>query len=200
MLTGVHFLLTYKCIFECDHCFLYSGPSAEGTFTIENVRQALRQMKNVVSINSAYFEGGEPFLYYPLLIESARLAKSMGFDVGIVSNAYWATTFEDALIWLAPLADIGVADLSISDDSFHHEGVDESPAKIALRAARKLGIPSDSICIEPTASSIGKMRSSAAPQAFALSGAEETAARWLLAAMSYSRDGQLINCLVIYPG
>ena len=148
MLTGVHFLLTYKCIFECDHCFLYSGPSAEGTFTIENVRQALRQMKNVVSINSAYFEGGEPFLYYPLLIESARLAKSMGFDVGIVSNAYWATTFEDALIWLAPLADIGVADLSISDDSFHHEGVDESPAKIALRAARKLGIPSDSICIE----------------------------------------------------
>jgi len=148
MLASVHFLLTYKCTYECDHCFLYSGPSAEGTFSIENARLALRQMKSMDSVNSVYFEGGEPFLYYPLLVESARLAKEMGFEIGIVTNAYWATTFEDALMWLAPLADIGLADLSISDDSFHHEGDGESPAKIALRAARKLGIPSDSICIE----------------------------------------------------
>jgi len=148
MLSGVHFLLTYKCIYECDHCFLYCGPQAEGTFAMEDIKITLRQMQEIGSVNSAYFEGGEPFLYYPLLLESARLARNMGFSVGIVTNAYWASTFEDALLWLKPLAEIGIDDLSLSDDSFHFNGVGESPAKIAFRAAKKLGIPSGRICIE----------------------------------------------------
>ena len=33
MLTGIHFLLTYSCTSECDHCFLYCSPNAKGTFT-----------------------------------------------------------------------------------------------------------------------------------------------------------------------
>ena len=28
MLTGIHFLLTYTSLFECDHCFLHCGPAA----------------------------------------------------------------------------------------------------------------------------------------------------------------------------
>ncbi len=148
MLTGIHFLLTYNCTYECDHCFLYSGPHAEGTFTIEKVKTVLRQMKEIKSINSAYFEGGEPFLYYPLLVESLRLAKEMGFDIGIVSNAYWAISKEDAGLWLEPLAKLGLSDLSISDDALHGDEGEDSPAKCALAAARELGIPSDSICID----------------------------------------------------
>ncbi len=27
MVNSVHFLLTYACNFECDHCFLFSGPA-----------------------------------------------------------------------------------------------------------------------------------------------------------------------------
>jgi len=38
MLTGLHFLLTYTCNFECDHCFVYSRPGAKGTFTIAQIR------------------------------------------------------------------------------------------------------------------------------------------------------------------
>lgn len=41
MLTGIHFLLTYACNFECDHCFVYGGPRAKGTFTVGQVRDAL---------------------------------------------------------------------------------------------------------------------------------------------------------------
>lgn len=29
MLTGIHFILTYTCNFECDHCFLYCSPHLE---------------------------------------------------------------------------------------------------------------------------------------------------------------------------
>ena len=55
---------------------------------------------------------------------------------------------EDALIWLKPLASLGISDLSLSDDLFHQKDLEMSPAKIALAAATKLGIPTDTICIE----------------------------------------------------
>ena len=58
-LTGIHFLLSYQCTYECDHCFLYCGPESEGTFTIEQLRQVFIEIAKVESINKVYFEGGE---------------------------------------------------------------------------------------------------------------------------------------------
>ena len=43
MLTGLHFLLTYMCNSECDHCFVYSSPRVRGTFTLEQLRQVLNE-------------------------------------------------------------------------------------------------------------------------------------------------------------
>ena len=147
MLTGIHFLLTYRCLFECDHCFLFCGPNAEGTFTLDQVRRTLDETVKIGTVRTVYFEGGESFLYYPLLIESVREARHRGFEVGIVTNGYFATTVEDAEIWLAPLCKLGLADLSVSDDAFHSQE-ENSPAKRALEAARGLGLPVDSICID----------------------------------------------------
>ena len=67
MLNGIHFLLTYTCLFECDHCFLYSGPGAKGTFTLDQINRVLDEAEKIGSVESIFFEGGEPFLYYPLL-------------------------------------------------------------------------------------------------------------------------------------
>jgi hypothetical protein len=147
MLTGVHILMTYKCNLECDHCFLYSGPNAQGTMTLPQIRRVLDESRKIGSIQWIYFEGGEPFLFYPVLLEGIRLARDMGFKVGIVTNAYGAISEDDAEIWFRPLAELGVAYLSISDDSFHY-GEGNSPAKRGLAAARKLGIPTDPICIQ----------------------------------------------------
>lgn len=151
MLTGIHFLLTYTCNFECDHCFLYCGPHAEGTFTLRQIEAALEQAAEMGTVDTVYFEGGEPFLYYPLMVEGIRLARERGFQAGIVTNSYWATTEQDAELWLRPLAGLELADLSVSDDVFHHGEGEDNPARRALRVARRLGIPADSICIgEPT--------------------------------------------------
>lgn len=147
MLTGIHFLLTYRCTFECDHCFVFGSPNAEGTFTLIQVRQVLEQARQIDSVNTVYFEGGEAMLYYPLLIESMRQARRLGLQVGIVTNAYFATSEQDAALWFAPLTELGIADLSISDDAFH-SGEQDSPGKRALRAAQKLGLPAASICID----------------------------------------------------
>jgi len=149
MLTGIHILLTYRCSYECDHCFVYSGPFAAGTFTITQVKELLRQASEIDSISTIYFEGGESFLFYPLMLESVRLAREGGFDVGIVTNSYWATSVADAHLWLKPLAKLEINDFSISNDDFHGDEEATKCAENAYKAARELGLPVGEIAIDP---------------------------------------------------
>ena len=149
MLSEIHFLLTYQCNFECDHCFLYCSPQSQGTFTIQQVDDVLEEAQKIGTIKTIYFEGGEPQLYYPLLLESVRRAKQKGFEVGIVTNAYGAISEEDASLWLEPLAEAGLSILSVSDDSFHYGDESENPAKIAREIGSKLKLNAFPICIDP---------------------------------------------------
>jgi len=138
-LTGLHLLLTYRCLFECDHCFVWGGPRQRGVMTLEQVRRILAQADDLEGLETIFFEGGEPFLHYAVLLAGARLAKERGYRVGIVSNAYWATDDATAALWLGPFS--GVLDtLHLSDDA-HHGGADSS-ARVhsARRAAEVLGV------------------------------------------------------------
>ena len=85
-LSGLHILLTYQCTYECEHCFVWGSPNQSGTLTLEQVEEILKQAKEA-GVESIYFEGGEPFLFYAILAKSVRLVSEMGFSVGIVSNA-----------------------------------------------------------------------------------------------------------------
>jgi MoaA/NifB/PqqE/SkfB family radical SAM enzyme len=117
--------------------------------TFQQVRNALKQAAELGTIREVYFEGGEPFLFYPLLVESVRLARELGMDVGIVTNGYFATTVEDAKEWLMPLQELGLSDLSCSDDVFHSGNETDTPPARTRKAAESLGINCGTICIEP---------------------------------------------------
>jgi hypothetical protein len=149
MLSQLHFLLSYQCIFECDHCFVYSGPGAPNrALTLDQLRGILNEARRLGTIDTVYFEGGEPFLLYPLLMACIRLARDEGFDVGIVTNAYFATSEANAELFLAPLVELGISDLSLSEDAFHNDLTAETPPAIARRVAERLGLPAGTICIE----------------------------------------------------
>jgi hypothetical protein len=139
-LRGLHLLLTYQCTLECDHCFVWSSPEARDTMSLGNVRDILRQAKRLGGIEWIYFEGGEPFLYYSLLLKSVRLAAKMGFRVGVVSNAYWATGPDEAMEALRPFRGL-LSDLSLSSDLYHGDVEDARFAERAAAAAKDLGIP-----------------------------------------------------------
>ncbi|MCL6474395.1 MAG: radical SAM protein [Firmicutes bacterium] len=149
MLTGIHFLLTYKCPYECEHCFVYSSPRAKGTFTLAQVEAVLQEARKVGTVQTVFFEGGEPFLYYPLLLEAVRIARQMGFHTGIVTNGYFATSVEDAMLWLKPLQEAGIGFISFSDDQFHSGSEEDTAAKRAMSAAQQLGISCGMISIDP---------------------------------------------------
>jgi hypothetical protein len=113
------------------------------------LRTLVRQVKQLGTVTVVYFEGGEPFLFYPLLLEGLRIVRAAGFDAGIVTNGYWATSVEDGLHWLRPICDLGIVDFSVSDDEFHHLDKNDRKAEFAREAAQRLGIPTATICIEP---------------------------------------------------
>jgi MoaA/NifB/PqqE/SkfB family radical SAM enzyme len=119
------------------------------------MKRVFKELIKMGTIEWIYFEGGEPFLFYPLMLEGIKIAREMGFKTGVVTNAYWATSEEDAELWLRPLCELEVSDISISDDSFHHEDEKDNPAKRALAAGKRLGMPVDSICIEKPTVEVG---------------------------------------------
>ncbi len=147
-LTGIHFLLSYRCTDECDHCFVWGSPSAKGTMTLAQIRNVLQQAVDLGTVEMVYFEGGEPFLFYPIMLQGLREAAALGFRRGIVTNCYWATSVEDAVQWLLPIAELGVHDLSLSSDLFHGEAMMTQAARNGVEAAERLGLPEGVITVE----------------------------------------------------
>ncbi|HSR29579.1 MAG TPA: radical SAM protein [Anaerolineae bacterium] len=147
-LMGIHFLLSYRCTDECDHCFVWSSPQARGTMTLAQIQDVLQQAKDLGTVEMVYFEGGEPFLFYPIMVQGMREAAALGFNTGIVTNSYWATSVEDAVEWLRPIADAGIADLSLSSDLFHGEEMMTQAARNSADAASHLGLPESILSVE----------------------------------------------------
>ena len=137
-LSGLHLLLTYECNFECDHCFVWGGPDQAGTMSAATVERILQEADRLGTIEWIYFEGGEPFLHYELLCSGVERARQKGFRVGIVTNAFWASSEEEATSRLRPLAGL-VDDLSISEDLYHGSDEDPPTTRLARRAAGELG-------------------------------------------------------------
>ena len=146
-LSGLHLLFTYKCVYQCDHCFVWGGPRQRGVMTLEQVRQIYDQAEELGTIDEIYLEGGEPMMYYPVVLEAARQAAARGMSVGMVTNNYWATTVEDALAWLRPFAGI-VQTLELSTDLFHADELISEQSRNAVEAARQLEIPVNTIVCE----------------------------------------------------
>jgi MoaA/NifB/PqqE/SkfB family radical SAM enzyme len=113
------------------------------------VDDVLDEALKIGTVTTVYFEGGEPTLYYPLLLESIRRAHQKGFKVGMVSNAYGALAEEDAHLLLDPLVEAGLSELAVSNDEFHFGAESDNPASIAERVGLELNLISYAICIDP---------------------------------------------------
>ena len=137
-LTGVHFLLTYRCDMECDHCFVWGSPKARGVFTINQIKNILMEANKLGTVNCVSLEGGEPFLYYPIMVRAVEEAVKLGFRVEVLSNCYWASCPEDARVWLLPMAKN--VELSLSSDLYHGESWQIEEVRNAVKAAKDLNM------------------------------------------------------------
>ena len=140
-LEAIHLLTTYRCTYACDHCFVWGSPEQEATMTLAQLEAVIDQAA-AAGCAMVYFEGGEPLLAYPVVLAAARHARAAGLDVGVVTNCFWAESVDDALVWLAPLAEIGIADFALSSYAYFTESLaDETHLRNAVIAARRLDLP-----------------------------------------------------------
>lgn len=100
----------------------------------------LEQAASVEGVTHAYFEGGEPMLYYPLVKAGIRKATELGLASGIVTCGYYATTVPDGRMWLEPLREVGLSSVEVSIDRLHGDGEATANARNLVDAARGLGM------------------------------------------------------------
>ncbi len=163
MLTGIHILLTYTCLYECEHCFLYCGPGSPGTFSLADLENLLDQAAALGTVRTVFFEGGEAFLFYPLLVRGVELARERGFQAEALTNAYWAVHAEDTGLWLEPLIRAGLSGLGVSDDIYHYDQERPTPARAALDGAARLGLDASELRIEPPSVKVDESRNKGEP-------------------------------------
>jgi len=115
---------------------------------MSQIKNVLEEALKLGTVEWIYYEGGEPLLFYPILVKAIRMAHDMGFKTGMVTNGYMATSEENAEIWLKELFENGLTHVSISNDAFHYDQTGETPAETASAMAKDLGLSENSICIE----------------------------------------------------
>jgi hypothetical protein len=165
-LTGLHLLLTYQCTLACDHCFVWGSPWQRGVMTLADIHQIIDQASDLGTIKTIFFEGGEPFLYYATLLKGVQEVLRRGFSAGIVTNAYWATSEDDALEVLRPFAGL-LGNLTVSSDLLHWSIPLSRQAQHAAHAAEILNIPTGMIreSLAPTRRLLFPLRASPTPKA-----------------------------------
>lgn len=147
-------LLTYRCNAECDECCFECGPNLNNPkLSIEEIKSFIDQISNKDEMQLLVWSGGECFLEYRTLKEGIKYAKKRGLSSRCVSNAYWATSIDQARNKLLPLRENGLEELNFSTGDSHQKFVPIERVMNATVAALQLGIRVF-IAVESTQSSI----------------------------------------------
>lgn len=132
-------MVTNQCPLQCAHCGPMSGPSQKGALGMDVVERALDEALRR-SCQGVNFSGGEPFILGQTLVKMVKASSERGLLTRITTGAYWATTLEEGMRRLTPLASAGLNQLFVSTSDAHRVAVPLQNVIEATRAARSLGV------------------------------------------------------------
>ncbi len=139
-LTGVHFLITYGCSAECDHCFIWGTPRKQAAMTADSVDAFLDQVVSLGTVTGVCAEGGESFTRYDVVMHFLRSASARGLNASALTNASWVTSREQAQRWIADLMAAGLTALGISTDQWHQQMVPVERVELLLEVCAAAGL------------------------------------------------------------
>lgn len=129
------------CNISCRHCAPECGPTAKQPWDVPLFAQCIRDAARIPQLaRSVHFAGGEPFLYYPQMVELMGCARDAGFASSIVTNGFWGVKPARALEMVRRLVDLGLRRVELSTDVFHQEFI--GPERIAqtIRVLKAAGV------------------------------------------------------------
>lgn len=148
-LENIGMLITYQCQVACPHCIVEAGPERCEKVDPAEARDWLRQAAAYKSgeIKGVSLTGGEPFYEIESFRNIMEFGDSAGLFMTAVTNAYWATSLQDAVEVLSSVPALKM--LGISTDVYHQQFIEFERVAHAIRAAEMLHIPVQiSVCTD----------------------------------------------------
>jgi hypothetical protein len=108
--------------------------------SLEEVQGYLRAVADQ-RLELVTISGGEPCLYFGLVLDAIREARRLGVpSVWVFTNAFWASDAQAAWAAVDSLKEAGATRLCLSADGFHEPFVPRQKVRHALQAARDAGL------------------------------------------------------------
>jgi MoaA/NifB/PqqE/SkfB family radical SAM enzyme len=108
------------------------------------LRQTLHELKQIETIKTIGFSGGEPFLCLDLLNDGLKYAKELGFHTTVATNGFWGAWDEQKIV--DTLTQLEPDHISFSSDGEHRVFIADEAFGRAVAAAKMLKIECD-LCI-----------------------------------------------------
>jgi hypothetical protein len=140
-------LYTMRCNISCAHCSVFSGPDKHGSMELEQALDFVDGLAATPNIRYIDISGGEPMLRPNDIIAVIKRIKSLGKEVRVTSNGFWASTPQRAEVTLKKLKDAGLDAIGLSLDKWHLEFLPAGLAQNFIRACRLVGFPPIISCV-----------------------------------------------------
>ena len=121
--TDIGLVLSYRCTNACKHCVYNCGPYWKEWMPEVEAANALGMIKTALPGAQVHITGGEPFLNFPLLLATTRIAATLELPVYVETNASWAVEPEIVKSRFEELHEAGLQAVLISCSPFHAESI-----------------------------------------------------------------------------
>jgi hypothetical protein len=119
------------CCYSCT-------PKGDKLLEKARIKEYIKQAKEVGTIETIGFSGGEAILHYDQFLDCVSFAADLGFNVTLVTNGFWAADYDKGFKMMKRLARAGLTQVSVSLDKYHQEYVPLETARQALHILKKL--------------------------------------------------------------
>lgn len=141
---------THKCTASCNNCCFSCSPNISYIMDMKTMKKIITDaMQSFPHLKVLVITGGECFLLRDDLTEIIKYAvKKYKLIVRVVTNAYWATSFEQAEERLRPLVDAGLTEINFSTGDEHQQFVKFQNIVNAVLASVELNLSTILISVE----------------------------------------------------
>jgi len=138
----ISIITTYQCTASCRNCCFGCNSKLSKKITLEEVKRYIEDILAIYedTIKVVVLTGGETFLLKDDLLPMVKYISEKKLITRIVSNAYWATSYEKAMETLQPLVIAGLKEINFSTGDDHQNYVDYDNIVFASMAAMSLDI------------------------------------------------------------
>lgn len=137
----VTLLTTFKCTAQCNNCCFQCSPKSQKKMGLDEMKTWLGKcLDTYPTIKMVVFSGGECTLLGKSLFDIIDFVSSHEVSTRIVTNAWWAKSYDVAYDFVARLKERGLTEINFSTGDEHQQWVPFENVRNAALAAYKQGV------------------------------------------------------------